>query len=197
MADAVGAGSTAVVDTTKAYRGTKSAHLKMSTSRAFITETGTFNQMGTAATNNDMWGRIFIWFEAAASPGGHTVFIRLEDPLLSGMSKELHLAGENEGTFGAEIRTTSDLWKMGTVKYPLATPRWECWEWHTSSTNALEFYIDGKIMPAMTVTAANNWPFPTFKKMSLGFLSFRAGNNATETWIDEVAVGTNRIGCDN
>jgi hypothetical protein len=196
MADPMNGTSTAVVDTTKAYRGTKSAHLKMAAARVFITESGTFNQMGTAATNNDMWGRMFTWVTAPMNPGGHTVFIRLEDPATSGMSKELHLVGENDGIFGAEIRTTKDNWKMGNIMYPLATPKWECWEWHTSATNALEFYIDGKIQSALTVTAADAWPFPIFKKLSLGFLSFR-GNANVEMWIDEVAVGTSRVGCDN
>jgi len=196
MADPMNGASTAVVDTTKSYRGTKSAHIKMATDRAFITESGTFSQTGSAATNNDMWGRMFIWVTAPMSPGGHTVFIRLEDPALTGMSKELHLAGENNGIFGAEIRTTKDNWKMGNIMYPLAAPKWECWEWHTTAMNALEFYIDGKIQSAMTVTAADGWPFPTFKKLSLGFLSFR-GNANVEMWIDEVAVGTARVGCDN
>jgi hypothetical protein len=195
--DVMPAASTAVIDTTKPYRGTKSAHLKMSTGRSFITETGTFNQSGTAATNNDMWGRMFIWFESAGMPGGHTVFIRLEDPALAGMSKELHVAGGDNATFGAEIRTTSDMWRHDTTMIPRTPPKWECWEWHTTAANTLEFYVDGTLRAGMTVTAANNWPFPVFKKLSLGFLSFRTTTNATETWIDEVAVDTARIGCSN
>jgi hypothetical protein len=198
MVDPMNTPSTAVVDTTKAYRGTKSAHLKMAGARAFITESGTFNQSGSVATNNDMWGRMFTWVEAPTTPGGHTVFIRLEDPALTGMSKELHLAGMNDAMyFGAEIRTNSDMWKSaGAIKYPLATPKWECWEWHTTAMNTMDFYIDGKILSSMSVTAASNWPFPTFKKLSVGFLSFR-GNANVEMWIDEMAVGTSRIGCDN
>jgi len=200
MADPMNVASTAVVDTTKPYRGTKSAHLKMASARAFITESGTFDQAGSIATNNDMWGRMFVWVEAPMTPGGHTVFIRLEDPALSGMSKELHLAGMNDGNyFGAELRTTKDNWAPpsgGTIKYPLATPKWECWEWHTTAKNTLDFYIDGKIVAPMSVTAANNWPFPTFKKLSVGFLSFRANANV-EMWIDEIAIGTSQIGCDN
>jgi hypothetical protein len=147
-----------------------------------------------------MWGRIFIWIEAPKVPVGHTVFIRLEDPALAGMSKELHLAGMNKGVyFGAELRTTKDNWAPpagGTITYPLATPKWECWEWHTTAANALDFYIDGKIISNMSVTAADNWPFPTFKKLSVGFLSFNSNANM-EIWVDEMAVGTSRVGCDN
>ena len=39
-------------------------------------------------------------------------------------------------------------------------------------------------------------PFPIFASMSLGWQSFSAGS-VISGWIDEVAVGPNRIGCDN
>ena len=64
--------STAVVDTTKPYRGTKSVHIK-SAGQAYIRETATFTQSGTKATNNEMWGRIFIWFSQTGNPQSHDV----------------------------------------------------------------------------------------------------------------------------
>jgi hypothetical protein len=197
MADPMNMGSTVVVDTTKPYRGTKSAHLKMAADRVFITESGTFTQPGSVATNDNMWGRMFVFATAPMTAGGHTVFIRLEDPLLTGMSLELHVAGGHDGVFTSEMRfSNADHWNDTTIPVPLATPTWECWEWHTTAMNTLEFYINGKIQAPMTVTAAKNYPFPTFKKLSLGFLSFR-GNANMEMWIDEVAIGTSQIGCDN
>jgi hypothetical protein len=197
MADPMNGASTAVVDTTKPYRGMKSAHLKMAADRVFITESGTFTQPGSVATNDNMWGRMFVFATAPMTAGGHTVFIRLEDPLLAGMSLELHVAGGHDGVFTSEMRfSNGDHWNDTTIPVPLKTPVWECWEWHTTAMNTLEFYINGKIQAPMTVTAAKGYPFPTFKKLSLGFLSFR-GNANMEMWIDEVAVGTSQIGCDN
>src|SRR5450432_3338327 len=69
----VAAGDTITVDTTKAYRGTKS--MKFSgTSRAYITETKTF--MGTTkAVVNNFWGRYFIFGNlTGAAPTSHAVY---------------------------------------------------------------------------------------------------------------------------
>jgi len=78
---------------------------------------------------------------------------------------------------------------------PRVQPGWECWEWHLSANNTLEFYIDGKAIPQLAVTAADKWVFPTFNKLYLGWLDFSAGPTGN-MWIDEVAVGDAQIGCD-
>ena len=199
----LGSGSTGVVDTTKAFRGTKSVHMKTATAQAFITETASFKGT-TAVTNNAGWGRMFIWFETKANPQSHDVFIRLEDPDSKVSSAQLHLAGGSRGQLAAEIRTTTDLYKptiatpppAGRVLFPLATPKWQCWEWHTTADNTLEFYIDGELYAPMSVTAADKWPFPVFKKLYLGFMQFGT-TPATEMWIDEVALSDARVGCGN
>jgi hypothetical protein len=83
-----------------------------------------------------------------------------------------------------------------TVAVPAAQPGWQCWEWHTAADNSLQFYVDGKVVPGMAVTAADNWPFPNFNKLYLGWLDFSAGPTGN-MWIDEVAVGDAQIGCNN
>jgi len=199
----LGSGSTGVVDTTKAFRGSKSVHMKTATAQAFITETASFTGT-TAATNNAGWGRMYIWFETKANPQSHDVFIRLEDPASSASSAQLHVAGGSRGQLAAEIRSGSDLYKpkiaepppADRVLFPLATPAWQCWEWHTTAENTLEFYIDGELYAPMSVTAADKWPFPIFKKLYLGFMQFGT-TPATELWIDEVALSDTRVGCGN
>ena len=147
-----------------------------------------------------MWGRIFIWFATTAAPNSHDVFITLADPASSAASAQFHLAGGSRGFLASQIRTTTDLYHppmgTGTVKFPLVPPRWQCWEWHTTAANALEFCIDGSLYAPMSVVAADKWPFPIFKSLSMGFMEFTA-TPATELWIDEVAVDTARIGCDS
>lgn len=199
----LGAGSTGVVDSTKVFRGSKSVHLKTTSAQAFITETATFTGT-TAATNNQTWGRLFIWFETKANPQSHDVFIRLEDPDSSLSSAQLHVAGGSRGQLAAEIRSGSDLYKpkivepapAGRVLFPLATPKWQCWEWHTTPDNTLEFYIDGELYAPMSVVVADKWPFPIFKKLYLGFMQFGT-TPATELWLDEVALSDQRVGCGN
>jgi hypothetical protein len=197
----LGSGSTGVVDATKVFRGAKSVHMKTTSAQAFITETASFTGT-TAATNNGMWGRMFIWFETKANPQSHDVFIRLEDPASTLSSAQLHVAGGSRGQLAAEIRSGSDLYKpkivepapAGRVLFPLATPKWQCWEWHTSPDNTMEFYVDTELYAPMSVVAADKWPFPIFKKLSLGFMQFGT-TPATEMWIDEVALSDTRVGC--
>lgn len=196
---ALGTGSTGVVDTTKPYRGSKSVHMKTNGAQAFITETMTFAQPGALATNNELWGRMFIWFATTANPQSHDVFITLEDPASTAASAQFHVAGGSRGLLASQIRTTSDLYHppmgTGTIMFPLVPPKWQCWEWHTTAANTLEFYVDGALYAPMSVTAADKWPFPIFKSMSLGFMQFGT-TPVTEMWIDEVALDTARIGCD-
>ena len=192
----------------KAFRGSKAVHLKTKGTQAFITETATFTG-ASAQTNNNLWGRIWIWFETKEAPNSHDVFIRLEDTGSKAESAQLHVAGGSRGQLASELRfgggdeyhpsiinprpTTPP---PGVVMFPLETPKWQCWEWHTTADNSLEFFIDGESYSKMSVSAADGWPFPIFKKLYLGFMQFGT-TPATELWIDEVAVGPERIGCGN
>jgi hypothetical protein len=209
--DAAGAGSTAVVDTTKPYRGKNSVHIKTNGGAGLITETSTFNQTGTLATNDNMWGRFFIWFSQTGNPQSHSVFITLEDPMSNLMSAQFHEAGGSRGYLNTGIRFDSPasdhyLPPMGTgmINFDTETPAWHCWEWHTTADAAgnttSDFYIDGAIDSQMSVTAADKWPLPVFRSMSVGFMQFGT-TPATELWIDEVAVDASatpsRIGCNN
>lgn len=196
---ATGGGTTVAVDTSKPYRGSKSVHITFkaaANAQGFITETKTFSASGTAAMNNSLWGRMFVWYQLDAgqtAPAGHFVFIRAE-----GGGSQLHIAGGHGAMLGAEIRTTTDLYKYAApaVPVPPAPAAWHCWEWHTEADNTLQFFIDGKVLSGMAVTAADKWPFPNFGKLYLGWLDFSAGPTG-QMWIDEVALASTQVGCDN
>ena len=194
-----GGGTTVAVDTSKPYRGTKSVHITFkagANAQGFITETKTFSASGTAAMNNALWGRMFVWYQLDAgqtAPAGHFVFIRAE-----GGGSQLHVAGGHGAMLGAEMRTNSDMYKYASpsVPVPAVPAAWHCWEWHTGADNTLQFFIDGKVVPGMAVTAADKWTFPNFSKLYLGWLDFSAGPTG-QMWIDEVALGSTQVGCDN
>jgi hypothetical protein len=209
MKFSLGAGAIGVVDSTKPFRGKMSAHMT-TPGMAFLTEMATFDQAGTAATNDEMWGRVFVWINiTGAAPISHTVFMTLANPGMSGTDQQFHLAGGSRGVLSAQIQQPTDKYKpamvqsqamaaTGSILYPFKPVQWQCWEWHTTAANTLEFYVDNKPYTPMSVTAADKWTFPIFKDFEVGFMQF--GNNATpaaEMWVDEVAIDTARIGCDN
>jgi hypothetical protein len=176
----------------------KSVHIAYKGMQGFITETQTFMPGAAKAQNDEMWGRAWVWFQVASgTTAGHFVFIRAEGTaMMPNTDGQLHIAGGYQQKLAAEIRTNTDQYKYATptIAVPSAAPKWECWEWHTTGTNTLDFYIDSTKVPGMAVAASDNWPFPNFNKLYLGFLQFSAMPTG-EMWIDDVAIGTAQVGC--
>ena len=210
MTFSLSGGAKGVVDATKPYRGKMSAHMTTTSGNemAFITEMATFDPAGTPAKNNEMWGRVFVWIDITGTPPiSHTVFMTLEDPMNTATSVQFHLAGGSRGVLSAQIQEPNDKYKPamvqsqamaapGSILYPFKPVQWQCWEWHTTAANTMDFWVDNKPYTLMSVTAADKWTFPTFKNFQVGFMQFGT-TPAAELWVDEVAIDTARIGCDN
>jgi hypothetical protein len=211
MKFSLGGNATGVVDSTKPYRGKMSAHMTTPTganAMAFLTEMATFDQAGTAAKNNEMWGRVFVWINiTGAAPISHTVFMTLDDPTDTATDGQFHLAGGSRGLLSAQIQQPNDKYKpamiqtagtgpAGSITYPFKPVQWQCWEWHTTAANTLEFYVDNQPYTLMTLTAADKWTFPNFRDFQVGFKQY-SNTPAAEFWVDEVAIDTARIGCGN
>lgn len=193
------------VDSTKAYRGTKSVMFS-DASQAMITETMTFTG-STKATNNEFWGRYFFLSNVTTYPISHTVF-----GTLAGTGNDFHFVGGSRAQLMAQIQNGNDRYTDpggknagGTEpKYPTSADGWQCWEWHVQADDSYNFYINGKEVTEMalvkgvsTYSKMTLAPLPTFMSMALGWLAFGGGGTPVSGWIDEVAVGPNRIGCDN
>ena len=202
------AGDTMVVDTTKAYRGTKSMKFNGS-AMAYIVETKTFTGT-TKATNNAFWGRYFIFSglaNAAAAPQAHSVYGSLADAMNSGT--QFHFVGGSRGKLEAEIRLTADSYtdNMKTPAatdpaFPVTADGWQCWEWQVQADDSYDFYINGAEVMEMKIVAGKAAmsgstfsPMPIFANLSIGWQYF--GTGANSGWIDEVALGPSRIGCGN
>jgi hypothetical protein len=209
---ATGGGAMAI-DTTKFYRGSKS--MKFSTTsgtadvKAYIVASKIFTGT-TKATNNAFWGRYFILSGVAAAATysqSHVVFGGLAD---AGNTLQFHFVGGSRGKLQAEIAVGGDQYtdNMKTPAaadpaFPLVADGWQCWEWQVTADDSFDFYINGTEVPEMKITAgkavmnkAGNFPLPIFGGLYLGWESF-GGGSAISGWIDEVAIGPNRIGCGN
>jgi hypothetical protein len=219
--DAPGAGTSAwkvstamgtmVVDTAHFYRGKKSMNFSTPNSAkdvsAYIVTSKIFTGT-TKATNNAFWGRYFILSGVAAAATysqSHVVFGGLAD---AGNTSQFHFVGGSRGKLQAEIQLGADLYtdSMKTPAatdpaFPLAADGWQCWEWQVTADDSYDFYINGTEVPEMKITAGKSvmnkmavGPLPIFGTLSLGWESF-GGGSPISGWIDEVAIGPNRIGC--
>jgi hypothetical protein len=199
-----------VVDTTKFYRGSKSMHF-VATSAAngdFITESKTFTGT-TKATNNNFWGRYFFFNNMTTAPMSHSVFGDMSGTDATATAMDFHFVGGSRGKLQAQIQFAADQYtdNMKTPAaadppFPLAADGWQCWEWHIQPDDSFDFYINTaevmemKIVAGKAMMSGNTFtPLPVVTTLKLGWQYF--GGNPNSGWIDEVALGPNRIGCGN
>ena len=204
---AVTAPDTVVVDTTKFYRGSKSVKFS-GKAQAFLLASKIFTGT-TKATNNELWGRYFFFSNMAAgsAPAGHVVFGALADAANSG--DQFHFAGGSRAKLQAEIRlANSDRYTDSATApaatdpaYPVVGDGWQCWEFHVTADDSFEFFINGVEETTMKIvkgkaskSGATFSPMPIFGGLYLGWQAF-GGTAVVSGWIDEVAVGPNRIPC--
>ena len=95
-----------------------------------------------------------------------------------------------------------DCWHHSKTTIPLN--RWACVEWQfDGATNTQRFWLDGQPIDDLTVVGKgdgcinhdlmDNWYFPTFNALRLGWEHYQLGPG--EAWIDDVAVDSKRVGC--
>ena len=200
-------GATITLDTTKFFRG-KSSVKYSSMAAAYIVEKKTFTG-ATKATNNALWGRYFVLSGVSVYPAGHTVFGTLADAADATDPNRFHFVGGSRQQLMAEIRITADTYTNALGKtpnamappFPVVADGWKCWEFQVTADDSFAFYIDGAEVTDMRITKgkANGGtfsPLPIFGQLQLGWEAF-GGAPVVSGWIDEVAIGPNRIGCNN
>ena len=98
---------------------------------------------------------------------------------------------------------SSDCWQHSTVAFPEGS--WACMEWHFDGPlNKMEFWLDGTQIPALTVDQmgqgcianglGGKWVMPAFDTLRLGWEHYQT-SIPIEMWIDDVALDTQRVGC--
>jgi hypothetical protein len=197
-------------DTTQFYRGATSMKFSSST-QAYLTESKTFTGT-TKATNNNFWGRYFFLSgvaTTAAVPQSHAVFgTMMGTDTSSANADAFHFVGGSRGKLQTQIQFAADVFSdnektpaMTDPSFPIMSDGWQCWEWQITSDDSYHFYIGGAEVTEMAINAGMGMggksfsPLPTVTSLEIGWQYF--GTGLFSGWIDEVAIGPNRIGCGN
>jgi hypothetical protein len=182
--------ATIVVETGRAARGTGALHVKTTngSGHAYITE-----RMGFPATNNIVYGRMFVYFVDPLTTGGH---FSLAEGGGTGNSAVIRFGGQNNffgvGTDGG---ASGDWTDKDNKLVPAAT--WICTEFQMKGdTNEFHVWKDDVALTTLNTGVARHAGFamPTFNHMWFGWWMYNA-TEAQELWIDEVAVDYKPIGC--
>ena len=88
---------------------------------------------------------------------------------------------------------------------PVPVGSWTCAEWFfDGQANAMRFWLDGEEISAIAIDGTGDgcvaqpadytWTAPSFSRIDVGWESYQEDDERT-IWIDDVAIGTERIGC--
>lgn len=158
--------------------------------------------------NNAFYGRMMFYVTKAANNGVHWTMIEGEGAASAqGISNaQVRYGGQQEQHLMANYDSTgkkSDCWQHSATKIPEA--QWACMEWYfDGATNTQKFWLDGKAIDDLTVVdegqgcldqdTGGKWIYPTFSRLNLGWGSY-IQDDPREAWIDDVAIGSVKIGC--
>jgi hypothetical protein len=165
------------------------------------------------AAKDMLWGRMMIKTAAAPDNGVHWTNIEGQGAVAGESYRALiRYGGQQMGKLMANYETqgtSSDCWHHSQQAMP--TGDWACMEWQfDAATDTMNFYLNGAQVSDLTVQNANDpagsgdgcisngtmgkWNFPEFDKVSLG-LELYQNDPARTVYIDDVALGTERISC--
>jgi hypothetical protein len=181
---------TAVVDGMHAARGSKALHVKTATGagHAFLTEKMTF-----PASNNILYGRMFVWLGDAFSTDGH---FSLAEGAGTGNAAKIRFGGQNKffgvGTDGG---SSGDWTDKDNKLIPTAT--FICAEFQfKADTNEFHASWDDVERPLLNrgVSQHGGFAMPAFTSLWFGYWMYNM-TEPQELWIDEIAVDFKPIGC--
>lgn len=193
------AGATVSVDKVHAARGSYALHIHTSnaaSTTAYLKETRTF-----PVSQNSFYGRAFVFQAGPLAEYNWNYFSASGNNATYNLGGTTHPFGSATGTRVVRFNYQPMDWPSNSQT---AAPvnRWACWEWwYQGGTNTLRAWLDGHELTDMAVnggTADGTWSAPNpFTSLAIGFHHAHPDvAPAFDVWIDEVAVDTNRIGCD-
>jgi Cip1-like, core domain len=185
--------ATITVDDVHAARGTKALHVKTTagggSNFAYIKETKTF-----PATNNVLYGRMFVWFEDALTTDGH---FSLAEGAGNGTPAVIRFGGQFKAFgVGTDSGSSGD-WTDSDRTKLVPTQTWICAEFQFDGpTNTFHVWWDDMERAMLTSGPSKHTTFtmPAFNSLWFGWWMYNLAE-PQEIWIDEIAVDYKPIGC--
>jgi len=185
--------ATLAVDDLHAARGTHALHIKTTTGGgsnfAYIKETKTF-----PATNNVLYGRMFVWFEDALTTDGH---FSLAEGAGTGTAGVIRFGGQFKAFGVGTDGGSSGDWTDSDRSKLVPTQTWICVEFQFDGpTHTFHVWWDDMERPTLTSGPSKHASFtmPTFNGLWFGWWMYTLAE-PQELWIDEIAVDYKPIGC--
>jgi hypothetical protein len=205
-----GPGSQVAVDNSRAARGSQSVHVHAGTQgyaqAIFRTAAGQLSGGGP------VFGRAFLFYQSTGPlPQMHWTLIAGSGTLAGASSPTLvryggqftHLManyyGQDQAIHAAD--NVNGAW-INETKMP--ANRWACFEWSFDPiADQMHLFVDGAEITKLAISTATvpssqpPWTIPPIDQVALGWEIYQTDSSQAgyDLWIDEVAIGAQRVGC--
>ena len=199
---------TMIVDAMHVARGSHALHIQTMTTAAVTTgsNVGLTSTHGFPVASNTYWGRAFVYLAGTAAPTTHTTLFESSGSIhpdggTFNVSQRFSISGGKlDASYDTSPRPpTTDYAHRSATGMPLN--RWACLEWEfKGDTNEVHYYLDDAELMDMRVlpTAAPQWTAPSWTHVQVGLQLYQHDVvNTFDMWLDEVAINTTRIRCEN
>jgi hypothetical protein len=153
------------------------------------------------AARGTHWGRVFYKVQAPAfMPSSGVVHNTLLGLMGAG---ELRVVDTVQNTAGAHqflLNVPDDSCCAGSrYNYHSYDGAWHCAEWHVDQTaRSYHFYFDGAEVTDIAYTqpaSDTRVRFEAFTGVTVGWREYQNANPPYQSWLDDIAIDTNRVGC--
>jgi hypothetical protein len=162
---------------------------------------------------NVLYGRVMLWL--TQTPGGFYHWNDMQAAgTLPGSTQYAKYGWGGQGgkvLAGYTVRDNPAGPALVDCSKPSATAipekRWVCVEWEFDGmANDMHYWFDGTLLADVDVIKTgtrcvnardlgSTWQAPVFDSLSVGWQQYQPSNGALEFWMDELVVGTKKIGC--
>mgnify|MGYP001791292978 CR=1 FL=1 len=191
------------VDTTKMFYGKQSIRFKSGegyANRAFIT------LQNPILTNIEaFYGALKMYVKEASPDGIHWTMIQVAGKTPRGFYAEVRYGGQYDKRLMANYDTKgikTDCWHHTVFKIP--EKKWFSVQWYMNrKSNNMKLWIEGILVHELNANnlqkgCLNNennqeWTFPKFELLTLGWVDYQTNGGEREVWIDDVKLSTTMI----
>lgn len=191
-----GAAYSAKISAAQAARGSQSLHIQAANQsgnqQAMIVNTSAFPFAGNA-----FWGRAFVYWASSSRPNNHATYVAA-GPVPNASYQWLRFSSFGGGQLGGN---DSDPDNSSSSSTTLAQGAWTCIEWHFDPSPGVmraTYFADGKQISQLDIDPKHNGTQDLdFAQIELGWEIYTHDGNGAgwELFLDEIALGPNRIAC--
>lgn len=181
------------------YSGTKALKLISGegyTNRAFVNYSNIFPIHG-----NTFYGSMMLYINEASPNGIHWTMIQGSGKVKNhDYTAAVRFGGQYQKKLMANYDTQgvySDCWKHSEFVIP--EKKWTKYQWYfNGNTNTMKLWVNNILIEELTVTKQghsciendtnNQWLFPEFEKLTIGWVDYQKNGGQRELWIDDVII---------